>query len=52
LRPRISNRTGLMEWPIHQLGGSTFVTTGGAAISPAGAHSSSSASLGFGTQRL
>ncbi len=27
-RPRISSRTGLIEWPGHQLGGSTFRTSG------------------------
>ena len=31
--PRIKTRTGLIEWPTHQLGGSTLVTVGGAAAS-------------------
>src|SRR5712691_6131532 len=27
-RPRINTRTGLIEWPVHQPGGSTFSTSG------------------------
>ena len=51
----MSRRTGLMEWPIHQLGGSTFVTSGVTADGAAAmgtAQKNSTASVGVVTERL
>src|SRR5579862_1234538 len=51
LRPRINSRTGLMECPIHQLGGSTLVISGGAADNPA-ARTGNKIHCALSTERL
>ena len=41
-----------MEWPIHQLGGSTFETSGGAAVRPAAIEISRNPHLKTATERM